>query len=255
MTRAELIRLLNSRPKKELLDILHTIGDATAQMYPVSLEYAKLYAQREEIDREADIAYGHYRSASKLWIFSMLLAVAMGALTFFVIKEGSFRLVSTILFLLILVFVVVTPFVSRRYDRMVAEADEKLEAMDTQMNGVMEQMMQVAQVYTDALELRRILCPVECNKPEYLQVYIQYFEEGYAHTMRDAKELFDAYLCKKRMGKYADPQELVTQAAQQAAENDAIRKLRAARKAEEAASEEEQPEEVAQEPADSDTED
>lgn len=222
MTRAELIRYLNSKPREELLRLLYLIENATADMYPVSNRYAKLYVEIERLEGKWNREEMGRSRSNTAWLISLLLCVIVGILTFLILPAGMMRLVGIILFIIALLFVVIMPFVAKAHEKKQNELELQIQSMEEEMDNIMEQMVVVTEQYPEAFELRRIICPVECSDPELMRVYVDLFEEEQVRSLRDAKELFDAYLCKVNMGKYMDQQESTARAARQAAENEAF---------------------------------
>ena len=215
MTEIELKQMCAGMSRKELLNLLSYTEKNYNIVYPFIEKYAALSVK--VADTEEKIS-GDREEAKRSMISS---AIAAGfAFIFFIWRSTAKSLGALILtFLTIGAVVTVLPALSSALNcrKDAKKYEQELPGLKAEAAAAHEQVERMKQEYKTDMLIRQWICPKECLYPRYLRIFVSYFEDGRADSLKEAYALFDEMLHREKMEGMAQEQVRHAQAAESAA--------------------------------------
>lgn len=215
MTEIEVKQACANMSRQQLLNLFTTIEGATWRTFTCA---EKVYDVREAKKKaEEEVAYAKNYKKVGLILTIVFAAVAV----FFFIVSGNVGKFSGFFCKLfgfgglgLAIIALVSRFTQMSSGK---KAEKQLEELIPQEAAAVEELERVkAECATDII-LRQWLCPAECAVPQYLRIFVSYFENGRADSMKEALGLFEEHMHRERMETAANQQLQAALAAQAAA--------------------------------------
>lgn len=205
-----------AQTKAEILKLLYQIEQATAEVYPLSSQFAKLMIEKQ--DKETNKKSCEAGSSKLLSFITLGIAVAVGIYSFFITNSNLLKCIGAVfcIFMLLLALFLFASAVSNK--NAAKRLNKEIPELDRQMEIVLKQLSDVMNRHQNALQLRKQMCPEACSDPKYLRLYISYLETSQADTLKEAWALFDTQMHRDRMEGLAKEQLRAAQDAYHAAE-------------------------------------
>lgn len=237
MTQAEFLQQVNAMPVNEQLRLLYQAEDATKAIWGPARQYAKLYVEKQEEEKKVKHAAENYKGGCKVRTGSIIITLILALISFVLLEEDSLlRILGIFVTIFMALFTLVTiAIVVPGYKKEEAAAKAKLPDLEKRTNALMQQINELKKQYETGLDLRQLMCPKVCNDPEYMRIFVSYFENGRATNLNEATNLLETFMHRQEMRNLAQQQVYAAQdaaAAAQRAESAANAAASAARSAE-----------------------
>lgn len=204
----------NPETKDSILKILYQIERATEATYPLTSRFAKLFVEKQENEDARKKKLEECSASKKLCPVLFIATAVIGLLAFVVFNSHLLKLV----FFLVLLFAIASLFGGSGYKKELTQIEENIKKLDSEIDTVLTQLVQVKKEHQSALSLRATMCPTECSEPRYMRLYISFLETGRADTLKEAKNLFDEHLHRERLEQNVTAQIEMSRKAYEAAE-------------------------------------
>lgn len=215
MTEIELKQMCARMTRTELFNLLSSTERNYNIVYPFIEKYAALNIKVADTEKEISIHSSEARSS----LISSAIAAGF-ALIFFIWRSTARNLGALLLtFLAIGAVATVLPtlFIAINRRKSAKKCERVLPALKAETAAAYAQVEQMKQQYKTDMLIRQWICPEQCWKPQYLRIFVSYFEYGRADSLKEAYALFDEMLHREKMEGLAHEQVRHAQAAEAAA--------------------------------------
>ncbi len=190
--------------KTELIKLLHRMEVSLGEMWPIAERVVKLEKEDEEKYKIEPAEY-----EQKLKIERKITNITLVA--FAVISVVFLTFMSVIG---LIVGIVVATWWKRSRNDELKEYIERRSKHQAELAEARKELEEWRKRCDDDIALMPYFCPKGCyNGPQYMRKYVSFFEEGRADTIKEARNLFDEWMHRKRMEQKADAQYAATQEA------------------------------------------
>ena len=218
MNQTELVDMIKAKPKAELLPLLHQWETALNAVTPAARRYAELSVRSDEIQQELQKGNENGEGGKKLLKIVVIATLVIAVLNYTVFSESFFQLLTSFAMGVGVLAIIVTACLTYSYQKTWKTAVEERDQVAAQLQEASREVERLKEQYADDLYLRQVACPRECVNPQYMRLFVSYFENGRADTMKEAWNLFDEYIHRERLEQMAADQVTAARAAQYAAE-------------------------------------
>lgn len=222
MTEMELAmkQAASSMNRAQLLNLFTRAEAAYHRVVPASVYFENL--KKEKIEKEGQVA----KAKSKAFLVGFIVAAAIAVLSLiFIISSGNtdafsgfFRKVFGVIGLIAAVVVFAVTLSSRISSKKAAAAAAvRLEELAVLIPQADQQLTHLVQENNNDLSIWKNVCPKECMDERYLRIFVSYYEDGRADSLKEGYALFEQMLYRERMEGHAQEQVRAARAAEAAA--------------------------------------
>ena len=215
MTEIELKQMCAGMNRQQLINLLSTVEQNYNKVFPAIDKHAHLTValnnEKEKLEASKDekkalpITLGIFAGAAVLFLILRAGAGILGKLFYLFLAIGA------VICALITVGVILLDISNAKHAaKDIAELTLQLEASE-------KDLMQLKEQYGTDIRMHQWLFPKQCLYPRYTRIFVSYFEDGRADSLKEAYALFDEMLHREKMEGMAQEQVRHAQAAESAA--------------------------------------
>lgn len=212
MTENERISPTLPTTKEETLNSLYQIENVNNIIYPLTNKLANMQVAKEQNQD----TYIDQQSLYKTYVITTVIMIVLTVISVILtLSVGSLFGLGVLIFLFATIKSI---FDVTKSKKAIATAENNLNYLTTQINDIMPKLVCEMHRNRETIRLQETMCPKECKDPNYLRLYISYFETGRADSLKEARAIFDEHLHRERMEQMVSNQLRATIAAYEAAE-------------------------------------
>lgn len=215
MNEQELKQMCAGMNRQQLINLLSTVEQNYNKAFPAIEKNAQLTSA---LDQKKQLLQDSQSGGKAKTI--TLCAFAGAAVLFLILRAGAgilgklfylFLAIGAVICALITVGVILLDKSNAKHAaKDIAELTLQLEASE-------KDLMQLKEQYGTDIRMHQWLFPKQCLYPRYTRIFISYFEDGRADSLKEAYALFDEMLHREKMEGLAQEQVRHAQAAESAA--------------------------------------